>query len=70
MCVTACAVQESFVRGGPSLTTFIVCFVILVDEGREDNNFAISGTFSACQQNAIICWRANNGPSLNAGLVA
>ena len=33
----ACADPESFVRGGPTLITF------LVDEGREDLNSTISG---------------------------
>ena len=39
---------ESFVRGGPTLTIFI-----LVDEGREDPSSTISGPSSARQRNAI-----------------
>ena len=45
----------------------------LVDEGREDPNTTISGPSLACQQNAIkmaFCWRANDGPTSNAGFVA
>ena len=42
-----CADPESFVRGGPTLTFF------LVDEGREDPNTTLSGPSSACQRNAI-----------------
>ena len=38
----------------------------LVDEGREDQNTTIGGPSSARQRN----WRADNGPTLNAGLVA
>ena len=43
------------------------------DEGREEPNSAKSGTSSAHQQNAILMafrWRADNGPTLNVGLVA
>ena len=32
-----CADPGSFIRGGPTLTTFFVV-VFLVDEGREDSN--------------------------------
>ena len=52
----ACADPESYVRGGPTLTT-----VFLVDEGREDQNTTISGPSPV---------RQRNGPTLNAGLVA
>ena len=40
---------------------------------REDRNATKSGTLSARHQNAIpmaFRWRADNGPPLNAGLVA
>ena len=47
----SCADPESFVRGGPTLTTSI-----FVDEGREDPSTTISGLSSARQQNAIK-WR-------------
>ena len=59
-------VPESFARGGPTLKTF------LVEEGTEDPNTTKSGPLSACQQNAILMvfrWRANDGPTLNAGLI-
>ena len=45
----------------------------LVDEGREDPNTTISGPWSARQRNAILMafrWRADDGPTLNSGLVA
>ena len=45
-----CADPESFVRGGPTMTTSFFVFV-LVDEGREDQNTTISGPSSALQQN-------------------
>ena len=59
-------VPESFARGGPTLKTF------LVEEGTEDPNTTKSGPLSAHQQNAILMvfrWRANDGPTLNAGLI-
>ena len=54
-----CVDPESFVRGGPTLTMFF-----LVDEGREDPSTTISGPSSAFR------WRADDGPTMNAGLVA
>ena len=60
--VQPCADPESYVRGGPTLT-------FLVDEGREDQNTTIEGPSSARQRNTFR-WRADNGPTLNAGLVA
>ena len=64
-----CADLESYFRGGPNLITFF-CFV-LVDKGEEDTNTAINGPSSARQRNAMAFrWRAVDGPSLNAGLVA
>ena len=47
-----CVCIKSFVRVGPALTAFL-CFVLLVDEGKEDPNTTKSGSLSACQQNAI-----------------
>ena len=46
-----CVNPESFVRLGPTLTTFFSLF--LFDEGREDPNATISGPLSAHQRNAI-----------------
>ena len=54
-----CADPESFVRGGPTLTTF------LVDEGREDQSTTISGSLLVRQRNAFK-WRADDGLTLNA----
>ena len=47
-----------------------ICFV---DEGIEDPNTTINGPLSSRQQNTIqmvFRWRADDGPILNAGLVA
>ena len=51
----------------------LTCFFILVDEGRYDLNSIISGPTLARQRNDILMavrWRADNGPTLNDGLVA
>ena len=64
----SCADPENFVKGGPNLITFF-----LVVKGSEDTNTAINGPSSARQRNAIkmaFRWRADNGPTVNAGLVA
>ena len=58
----ACADPESCVR-----------LTLLVDEGRENPNTTINVPSSARQRNTIemaFCWRANDGATLNAGLVA
>ena len=62
-----CADLERFVRGCPNLIRcFFFFFLFLVDKGIEDPNtiimkWAISMAFR---------WQADNGPTLNAGLVA
>ena len=46
--------------------------IFLITEGRKDPN-TISGPSTAHQRNAIemaLRWRADDGPTLNAGLVA
>ena len=63
--------RKTFVRGGPTLTTFFAVF--LVDERRDDQNTTKSGPSSAHQRNAIymaFCWRPDDGLTLNSGLVA
>ena len=45
-------------------------FKFLVDEGIEDRKTAIHGPSSAQHLNGVFRWRANDGPTLNAGLVA
>ena len=47
-------------------------FFFLVDEGIEDRNTAINGLLSARQRNILMAfrWRADDGPTLNDGLVA
>ena len=75
--VLSCADLESFFRGGPNLITFFFIFLFIlfleVDKGIEDRNTAINRPSSARQRNAISMafrWRADDGPTLNAGLVA
>ena len=65
--VTACADADNFVKGGPTLT-----ILFSVDEGNETPNTTISGPSSARQRNAILMafrWHADDGPTLNVGLV-
>ena len=60
--------SRKFCQRGP---TFFLCF--LVDGGREDPNTTISGPSLAPPANRHengICWRAHDGPTLSAGLVA
>ena len=52
---------------------FFFFFFFFVDEWRKDQNTTISGPLSARQRNAIemaFLWRADDGPTLDAGLVA
>ena len=68
----SCADPESFVRGGPTDNVSLLLF-FLVDEGRKDPNTTINGPTLARQQNTILmvfCWRADDCPTFNAGLVA
>ena len=63
--VQSCADPDNFVRGGPNL-------IFLIDGGREDPNTTLIWPASARQRNAIemaFRWRADDGPTLNAGLV-
>ena len=64
-------VQEEL---APGKTTFFPCHLdnqrtFLVDGGREDSNTTISGSSSARQRNAVQM-AFNDGPTLNAGLLA
>ena len=66
-----CANPESFVRGAPTLPTFVFCF--LDNDGSEDPNNTKIGPSSARQRNATkmaLRWRYDKGPTLKAGLVA
>ena len=68
----ACTDPEGFVRGGSNFDVFFFVF-FKFDEGRKDQNTTISGPPLARQQNTILMafrWRANDGHTLNAGLVA
>ena len=61
--------SRKFCQRGPTLT-FYVCFLFF-DEGKKDSNITISGPSMARQRNAIqmaFRWRADGGPTLNAGL--
>ena len=63
----------SFVRGGGGGANLTVFFCLFIDERRKDPNTTISGPSTARQRNAIemvFRWRADDGPTLNAGLVA
>ena len=66
---TSCVDLESYIRGDSTLTKFF----LLVEEGREVPNTTISGPLLARKRSAIekaFCWRAVDGPTLNADLVA
>ena len=52
---------ESFIRGGPTLITFIS---FLVDERRDDPNTTKSGSSSAASE--TFRWHADDGPTLYA----
>ena len=57
--------SRKFCQSGPNL-------ILLFDEGIMDPNTAINGPSSARQRNAIVMafrWRADDGPTLNAGFV-
>ena len=64
---------ESFVRGVQRFLLFFFFRFFYLLGWRVDRNATKSGTLSARHRNAIpmaFCWRADNGPPLNAGLVA
>ena len=57
-----CADLESFARGGPTLTTFFI---------REKRiQIALEAGHHRSNSETPFKWRANDGPTLNAGLVA
>ena len=67
----SCPDPESFVRGGVQLRQHF--FFFLFDEGREDPNTTISGAIigpPAKRHLMAFLWRADDGPLLNADLVA
>ena len=54
------------------MTRFFIIVIYLVDEGKEDPNTTVRVSLSR-QRNVISMtfrWPANDGPKLNAGLVA
>ena len=66
--------HHTFMRGSRKNCQRGSKFVYLfIDRGIEDQNTAINGQSSAHQRNAIemaFYWRSDDGPTLNAGLVA
>ena len=63
--------SRMFYQRGPNLIT-IFFFFFFFDKGIEDPNTTINGPSSARQRNAISMafrWRADDGPTSNAGLV-
>ena len=63
-------IQKVFLGGGVQLWQRILLF-FLVDEGRENPNTTLRGPSFARQRNKMAFrWRANDGPTLNAGLKA
>ena len=66
-----CADPERFVKGGPIFTVFMGFFV--VDEGDRGSKFhtkrAIIGPPAKLRLNGVR-WRADDGHTLNSGLVA
>ena len=63
----SCADPDSFARCGPTLTTFFFVF-FLVDEGRIQ--IPLSAGHHRPASETPFRWRADVGPTLNAGLVA
>ena len=65
--------SRKFCQRGPNLRTFFFFFFLGGGGGLVDPNTALIVPSSARQQNAIdmaFRWRADDGPTLNAGLVA
>ena len=70
-------VQNVLVRGGPTPTpTFFCCCFFKADQGREDQNITKSRPLMVCRERPLndlslagFRWRADDGPTLNAGLV-
>ena len=65
--------SRKFCQRGSNFDNVFLFFLHVIDEGREDPITTISGLSSARQRNAIkmaFHWRADDGPTLNAGLVA
>ena len=64
--------SRKFCQRGFNSDIFFFFFLLLVDEGRDDHYTTKNGPSSAYQRNAIemaFRWRADDGPTLNAGLV-
>ena len=58
----SCAGPERFVRGGPTLTTFFLSF--LVDKGREGINTTIRGAISGPPAKTPLKWRCAGVPMM------
>ena len=73
--LTPCADPEKLSEGSNFGKFDNVFFFVFfhVDKEREDPKTTMIGPPSARQRNAIkmaFCWRADDGPTLNAGLIA
>ena len=66
-----CADPESFVRGGPTLTTFFF-LSFYFDEGGGSEYHYKRGIVGPPAKRHLVAfrWRVDDGPTLNAGLVA
>ena len=64
--ILSCADPESFCQRESNFDNVF----FLVDKRRDGPNTTKSGSSSAHQRNAIFRWRADDGPTLNSGLVA
>ena len=65
--------SRKFCQRGSKFENVFFSILFYVDEGIEDPNTTISGPSLARQRNAIemsFRWRADDGPTLNAGFVA
>ena len=63
--VDSCADPESFVRGGPTLTAFFFSFFFSLMRGGRTQIPLLAG-----HQRRFADWRVDDGPTMNAGLVA
>ena len=70
----SCADPERFIRGGSNLITFFFFFfffcILLMSGGRIKIPLLAGLVGSSARQRKPLKWRADDGPTLNAGLVA
>ena len=72
--VDSCADPESFVRGGPTLTAFFFSFFFSLMRGGRTQIPLLAGHQRPVSETPFkwrfADWRADDGPTMNAGLVA